>query len=330
MQTNRTRVLVVRFSSIGDIVLTTPVVRCLKQQWDGNLELHFITRKAFAPVLEGNPHIDKLITIESKVSEVADQISSGGYDYVFDLHNNLRSGQVKRLVPGLAFTVDKINRAKWLMVNFKVNRLPNLHIVDRYMATTKAFGIENDGLGLDYFINETDTVNIEDILPARAPYVAFAIGGAHATKRMPVEQLIAVCKRIKKAVILLGGPGDKETGDAVANAAGAHVFNACGPYNINESASLVEQADRVISHDTGLMHIAAALGKDVISVWGNTIPAFGMSPYLQEGKGSSTVMEVNELSCRPCSKIGYENCPKKHFRCMVDQDVEAIAAAANK
>jgi len=122
----------------------------------------------------------------------------------------------------------------------------------------------------------------------------------------------------------LGGKEDFEKGERISNSIGENVFNACGKFNINQSASLVKQAKKVITNDTGLMHIAAAFRKDIISLWGNTIPEFGMFPYMPGDENKSHILEVKDLSCRPCSKLGYKSCPKKHFDCMQKIDVDEI------
>lgn len=223
------------------------------------------------------------------------------------------------------------------MVKLKWNRLPDRHIVARYLDTTKDWTIEYDGKGLDYFIpqdQELDPAELaeryfshQEILRAAVAeqqYVALVIGAAHATKRLPEEKIISIAKAIKHPVFLLGGPAEKEQGARIAQAAGQQVINTCGALQLHQSTSLVRQAAVVISHDTGMMHIAAAFNKDIISIWGNTIPAFGMYPFFAKGQGSNTIVQVNQLSCRPCSKIGYDQCPKGHFKCMQQIDESRI------
>lgn len=202
-----------------------------------------------------------------------------------------------------------------------------MHIVDRYLGTTSLFDVQNDGKGLDYFIPPGDEVDIATLPGAFAPgYIAFSIGGKHATKQLPAEKIIRLCRQINKPVLLLGGQDDRETASLVGKHAGSIIFNACGLYNINQSASLVRQSRVVITHDTGLMHIAAAFNKKIISLWGNTIPEFGMYPYQSDPR--SVIFEIKGLSCRPCSKIGFSKCPRKHFRCMNDLDEKQIAEKA--
>jgi ADP-heptose:LPS heptosyltransferase len=186
--------------------------------------------------------------------------------------------------------------------------------------------ILNDGKGLDYFIPSAEEVAL-NLLPEpfREGFITFVIGGKHTTKIFPEEKVAEVCHKISRPVVLLGGKEDEERGRRIELLAKGAVYNACGRFSINQSASLIRQARQVITNDTGLMHIAAAFGKTIISIWGNTIPEFGMYPYL-EGKEypRSLISEVKGLSCRPCSKLGFDKCPKGHFRCMVDQDIDAM------
>ena len=318
------KILIIRFSSIGDIVLTTPVVRCLHKQLGA--EVHYLTKKNFKGIVENNPYVKHVWTIDKDVSEISTDLKAENFDYVIDLHKNLRSLQVKRALSTASFVFHKLNVEKWLMVNFKINRLPDVHIVDRYMKTVETLGVKNDGLGLDYFIPAKDEVDIATLnIPPQ--YIAFVIGAAHATKRLPRQKIVEICNGIKLPIVLLGGKDDLENSQFIENQTIGDVINLCGQLNLNQSASVVRQAKTVITHDTGLMHIAAAFRKDIVSVWGNTIPEFGMTPYLPTN--GSTFFEVNNLKCRPCSKIGFDKCPKGHFRCMNDQNTEGVISAIN-
>lgn len=310
------KILIIRFSSIGDIILTTPVLRCLKKQLP-ETEIHYLTKKSFRSILESNPYISKIHTIEKDVSEITSALKEENFDEIIDLHNNLRTLQTKLLLRKRSSTFKKLNFRKWLLVRFKINVMPKLHVVDRYLETVKHLGIKNDTLGLDYFIPAKDEVDLQTLPTAHQKgYIGFVIGAKHFTKQLPVEKAISICKKINQPLVLLGGKEDRDRGERIANAVGGSVYNACGVYNLNQSASLVKQATRIISHDTGLMHVAAAFKKDIISVWGNTVPALGFSPY-KPGPGSK-IVEVQGLSCRPCSKIGYDKCPKGHFKCMME------------
>jgi ADP-heptose:LPS heptosyltransferase len=326
------KILLIRFSSIGDIVLTTPVIRCLKTQLD-EVEIHYATKQNFKSIFEENPYIDKVHFLGDSLMDYIGQLREERFDYIIDLHHNLRTSIIKKALGVKSYSFNKLNWKKWLIVNLKIDRLPNVHIVDRYLDTVKVLGVKNDSLGLDYFIPEKDEVPMEWLPEThRSGYVAYAIGGQHATKKLPLKRIIDLCDKINKPIVLLGGKEDIENGEQIKQffegtkgsesfEAGLKelnkktiIYNACGKYGLNQSASLIKQARYVFSHDTGLMHIAAAFKKEIFSLWGNTIPSFGMYPY----RTKFTVLENNKLSCRPCSKIGYEKCPRGHFKCMND------------
>lgn len=324
------KILVIRFSSIGDIVLTSPIVRCLKNQIM-DCELHFLTKKAFVSIVVNNPNVDKVHSIEKDVNEIIPQLYKEDFDFVVDLHNNIRTYLVKKKLKKPSASFNKLNIQKWILVNFKRNFLPDIHIVDRYFKTLESLGVENDNQGLDFFIDENDKIK-KSQLPEyhRDGFIGIVIGGKHSTKILPDEKIISICKKINKPIILLGGPDDFEKGEIIQKNFGDKVYNSCGKYSINQSASLISLAEKVITNDTGLMHIAAAYKKKIVSVWGNTVPAFGMYPYLPEAvKENSLIVEVKNLNCRPCSKIGFKECPKKHFKCMNLIDEEKILGFVN-
>jgi ADP-heptose:LPS heptosyltransferase len=311
------KILILRFSSIGDIVLTTPVIRNLKQQMP-SAEIHYCTKAPFKDLIQDNPYLDKIFLLEKDLSELVIRLKAEKYDYIIDLHHNLRTRIIKWRLGTKSFSFNKLNFKKWLYVNAKINLLPDVHIVDRYMDTLKKFNIKNDLKGLDYFIPSTDEVNISHFPDSyRHGFIAFAIGAQHYTKKLPPDRIIELCEKINQPIILLGGKEDEEVGKYVEayfirKNKEFKIYNACGKFRLNQSASIINQAQAIYTHDTGLMHIAAALKKSVFSIWGNTVPAFGMYPYLTEFK----ILERKGLSCRPCSKIGYKKCPKEHFKCM--------------
>jgi ADP-heptose:LPS heptosyltransferase len=317
------KILVVRFSSIGDIVLTTPILRCIKQQLQ-NIELHYITKHSFLSVIENNTYVDKVFTIKDSLKDVIPQLKKENYDYIIDLHHNVRTLRLKTALGKKSFSFNKLNWEKFLVVNFKKNKLPNIHIVDRYFETVQSLGVNNDGKGLDYFINEKDEIDIPSALPSmfHQDYHALVVGGSYFTKQIPLNKLKEICTKSSLPLILLGGKEDAAIAEQVYQLHKNKTINLCGKLNLNQSASIIQQATKVITSDTGLMHIAAAFKKDIISLWGNTIPEFGMGPYLA-GKNSQ-ILEVKDLSCRPCSKLGYKKCPKGHFKCMNDIEIKSI------
>lgn len=320
-ETRELKFLIVRFSSIGDIVLTTPVIRCLRNEYP-QATIHYLTKKKFAAIVQSNPHLDKVLLLEENFNKIIEQIENEEYDYIIDLHHNLRTLRIKNSIRDIPFySFNKLNIEKWIYTNFKINRMPHIHIVDRYMATVRKLGVKNDGLGLDYFIPENDKIKEGDIPFSHLQgYIAIAIGAAHNTKKLPAYKLKELVEKIKFPIILLGGKEDFTNGEKIAASDPIKIYNACGKFSLNESADIIRNAKLVISHDTGLMHIAAAFKKNILSVWGNTVPSFGMTPY----KTNYEVFQVNKLWCRPCSKTGFDKCPLGHFKCMNEQSMNAI------
>lgn len=314
------KILVIRFSSIGDIVLTTPVIRCLKRQLGA--EIHYYTKPAFQSILEANPYIDKVHLLSKGRFPFLKQLREENFDYIVDLHNNLRTRLVKLYLgrPSMAFR--KLNFEKFLLVNFKINRLPDTHIVDRYLDTVRKLQVRDDGEGLDYFIPKNAEVDLSQLPPThQSGYDAMVVGASFGTKRLPLHKLRELSQVISSPIVVLGGKEDMEAGHYLEKTFPGKVYNGVGKYSLNQSASLVRQANTVYSHDTGLMHIAAAFQKKIVSIWGNTVPSFGMYPY----KTPFEVIENKALPCRPCSKIGYNQCPEGHFLCM-----EALRFEADK
>jgi len=302
------------------------VIRCLRKKYP-EAEIHFLTKHTYKHIVAHNPYINKVHTLGDSYELMLHELATEAYDYIIDLHHNLRTLRIKKhLKNAQSFAYNKLNIEKFILTNFKINTLPKKHIVDRTFDCIQALGVQNDGLGLDYFIPDFDRVKESDLPTAHMHgYIAMVIGAALATKKLPVHKLKSLCKAIDHPIVLLGGKEDYEAGQAIAEADEIKIYNACGKFNLNESADLIKKSTLVITHDTGLMHIAAALQKPIISIWGNTVPALGMYPYY--GNISNMVydvVEVNKLWCRPCSKIGYQKCPRGHFKCMENIAVNDI------
>lgn len=324
----KVKILIIRLSSIGDIVLTSLVVRCLKSQLE-NVEIHFISKKQYACILKANPYIDKVHVLEENFGELIHELVPEKFNYIIDLHNNFRSARLKRSLRAKSFSVNKLNWQKMLLIRFKINRLPQKHIVDRYLEATSELQIVNDGKGLDYFIAKKEEFKTKDLPgPFQKGFVAFVIAGTYNTKKLPVEKISEICHKIDFPVILLGGKREFDEGEKVLSQSKGNILNYAGKISLNSSASLVRDAKIVLTNDTGLMHIAAAFNKKILSFWGNTVPAFGMVPY--QPHPNSKLMEIEGLKCRPCSKLGFHKCPKKHFKCMNEIDVDTIVDWINQ
>jgi ADP-heptose:LPS heptosyltransferase len=331
------KILVIRLSSIGDIVLTTPVLRCIKEQIPG-CTLHFAVKKAFLPVVEANPNIDQLHIFEKGLNRFVGQLKKERFDHIIDLHNNYRSFVIRKMLSGSTQVFRKRNIAKWLKVNLPSLSPPVSHVTGRYFEAVSALGVVDDEKGCEYYIPD-EARQITGKLPVgfENTYLAAVVGGRYKTKQIPPEKLAEICRKVNLPVVLLGGPEDQEQAESVLQKVFAEsrsdtninpVINMCGKASLHESAALIAGSACVVTPDTGLMHIAAALGKKVVSVWGNTIPDLGMYPWYgsaQKTAGMSRVSEVQGLECRPCSKLGFEKCPRGHFDCMLRQNPDMIA-----
>lgn len=316
-------ILVIRFSSIGDIVLSTPVFRLLKLKFP-DAKITFVTKDKFRGILEGNKHIDRILAWDNlKDREELSQIS---FDAIVDLHSNLRSFMVKLRFWNVPRTsLNKENLYKFLFTLSKWKRFEVSSIVDRYVETLKGWNIVNDNCGLDYEGQESE-VGLEEI----GKYVAIVLGGTYTTKRIPqnkLEELFAEMQKTK--FVLIGGKEELELGNLLVEKYKDRVISKCGQLNINESAGVLKRSELVIAGDTGMAHIAAALGKPLALIWGNTDRGYGMSPVPKPGVELKH-FEVEGLGCRPCSKLGFAACPKEHFKCMEAQKMGEVMQFAEK
>jgi ADP-heptose:LPS heptosyltransferase len=319
------KILVIRFSSMGDIIYTTPVVRCIKKQVP-NAEVHFLTKPAFKYIYDNNPYVDKLLLLKPSLSNTIAEIKAEKYDYIVDLHNNLRTAIIKLRTGIKSSTYKKEPLKKWLSLKFKLKLVASTHLVDRYLKATIPLGVVNDGEPIDYYVKAEH--QLDKLLPAshQKGYIAFIIGATHFTKRMPNEKIISICDQFNLPVVLLGGNDVKANGDVIAAAIGTNIYNACGLTSLDESVYLVSKAESIIGFDTGLTHIAEAFNKPIVSIWGGTVPELlGVQPYMVK----DVLVAGVDLDCRPCSKFGLEKCPLGHFKCMNDMPVDEIVEFSN-
>ena len=301
------KILIIRFSSIGDIVLTTPILRCLKGQ--AVCELHYLTKSHYKDILSCNPHIDKIFIIKKYLKSVIKDLKKENYDYIIDLHNNLRSSWVKMQLRGVSsFSLKKDNFKKALLLYFGINILRK-HVVDRYFLTVKDLNIVNDNGSLDYFL--PFGLNLD--FNVNQKFIAWCIGGSYEQKKLSSDQIISVCNQIPTTVLLLGGSNEKSLGDMVVHTTtNGKVYNFCGTFSINESAYLIQKSVLVLTNDTGMMHIASAFRKKIISFWGCTKPSLGFYPYKANNQ---SIAVIHEPHSRPCSKHG-KYCRKTRKGCV--------------
>jgi ADP-heptose:LPS heptosyltransferase len=341
------RLLFIRFSSIGDIVFTTPAIRCAKEQIPG-VEIHFLTKTAMKAVTIGNPYIDHFHYFDKDLQATINQLKACKFDYIIDLHKNYRTYQIQKALGVPSLSYEKLSLQKFVLTKLHLNFMPMRHIADRCLDALSSLGIVNDGKGLDYFIPKETTIN-NSALPAsfQSGYIALVIGASYATKKLPVSALQQLCHKIPYPIVLIGGKEDEAQGAAVEAINPIKVWNACGKFNLQESALLVKQSRTVISHDTGFLYIACAFHKKTVAIWGATSPALQVEPYYPtvqqvnqttlNTNTASTILNSNEmyfnaivpnLPCQPCSNYGTNHCPQGHFACMQQQDLQSIADKA--
>lgn len=323
------KVLIIRLSSIGDIILTTPVIRALKKQIQA--DVHFLCKKSFVPLLSEHPEVSKVWSydVDQPFQDQIKPLKEEQFDHVVDLHRNLRSRRIIRSLGVPSTTFPKLNMQKWLMVNLKWDMLPELHIVDRYLEAIAPLQCRKDQEGLDFYIHPDHFVDLNAHGLQSESYCVFVVGAAHETKQVPIDQAIPLLNQINLPIVLLGGHNDRQKAAELEAELCGQVQNFCGSLSLQESASIIDQSAIVLTPDTGLMHMAAALKKPTIVFWGNTIPDFGMGPYYGDRDIPTMNVEIEGLRCRPCSKIGSQHCPKGHFKCMRHWNPLEIAEKVN-
>ena len=317
------KILCIRLSAMGDLIVTTPIYRVLHEQLGA--EVHLVAKPVFAPVVAHNPHVARLIAYREGVGA---ELAREGYDLVVDLHGSIRSHLLRaRLgVPTVGFR--KRNLEKSLLPR-GIDLLGGEHLLHRYFFALRYLGVRDDGRGLDYYVQPAEAAAAAGhTAPTGGDYVAVVLGATHYTKRMPPALVAEAIGRLDRPVVLLGGA------DVTALAAeviarlppGAPVLDLCDRLPLRESIAVLAEAAGVVAGDTGLMHVTAALRRPMVVVWGNTAPAIGMYPwYPAADRARWASAEVLGLDCRPCSRIGFAACPRGHFRCMREQRAAAIA-----
>lgn len=322
------KILFIRLSSIGDIVLTTPLVRCVNQQI-ANVEIHYLCKDSYRLLLSSNPNIHQLHTFNKEDKTLKNRLKDEKFDYVIDLQHNRHSKSICRYLKVSHRSFPKLNVRKWILVNFKINLLPNVHIVDRYFKALEDLNVTNDNKGLDFYISDQ---YIHQIQKENLPevFVAVAVGSKHNTKQLPKEKLLEISQKTDIPFVFLGDKNDAVIVEYLQTHLQKPSYNLCGKLNLQESADCVSKAKILLCGDTGLMHIAAALNTPIVSIWGNTVPAFGMYPYMPMNQDKYVIVENKKLFCRPCSKLGFKRCPLGHFKCMQSLSVEEIVACLNR
>ncbi len=319
--------LVIRFSSIGDIVLTTPALRCAKNQIPG-VEIHFLTKLSMKDLVIGNPYIHHCHFLDNNIDLTIAALKEIPFDYIIDLHQNIRSWKIRKALGVPAFSYKKLSLQKWLLAKLHLNFLPKTHVCDRYINALQHFNVSNDGKGLDYFFPKDYNFKAANLPTSHlAGFVAFVIGASYFNKKLPVQKWIELAKQINKPIVLIGGIEDVTIANEIAAAVPDYIYNAAGKYDLKESASIIQMAQVVVSHDTGFLHVAAAFQKPTITIWGATSPALQFEAYYPAGAITPHYNSiVPNLNCQPCSKQGEDKCHQGHFACMRLQNMNTLAS----
>lgn len=312
---NPGKILVIRLSAMGDVVLTTPALRSLRRRFP-DARIDFLVKAAYAQVLQHNPSVDRVIPFEGEMRAAVEALRKENYDLVVDLHNNLRSKYLRRALAPRRVVLDKERWRTNLYIRLGIGSLPTTHVVERYQRAIAPLGCTPDDAGLDFFLMEEERERARLRLQSFSTVapVAVVLGATKATKRWPTAYFAELLNALQLPVVLLGGPAEREEAHALLQQLQVPAFDAVGTYTIAQAAAFMRECRWVITHDTGMMHIAAAMNMKIFSIWGQTVPALGFSPY----KADWVAIENKGLNCRPCSKIGYDSCPKKHFKCMLE------------
>lgn len=317
MKTDNLKILVIRFSAIGDIVLTLPILSAVRKKFP-TAEIHFLTKKIFHGLLEENPEIDKIIYLDRNFSEIKNTLLLEGYRYIIDLHNNFRTLILRWYFIGRKnnptfLTYHKYWLKRWLLIHLKIDlKIP--HIVDRYFGAVASLGIINDASPKKMSLPKNYT--LPDGLSL--PFVVLVMGTNHYTKTIPPNKLKEIVESIDEKIVLIGGSDEVQKGEILAKSYPEKVISLCGKTSLMESACIINEAIFVVTPDTGMMHIAASLAKKIYLVWGNTTPSLGFTPYVTSAASKVSFLENTNLPCRPCHKHGQDYCPKGHFACMQD------------
>ena len=324
------RVLCVRFSSIGDVLLTTPLVRALHRRHP-DAELYFVTKRAMAPLIVENPYLDRVIELEPKerITDLARRLRALRPTHGLDLHGSLRSAALRLLVPCQWSGYSKRKLARTALIAAKINMYgKHVPVPVRYFEAARALDVQPDGGPPEFFLAPAARDGVARWLGARGldgqPFAALAPGAAHATKRWPLHHWRALAEHLRGmgyGLVAVGGAGDRQ----LAGELGPGAHNAAGEFTLQETGACLARATVLVSGDTGVMHMATGVGTRVVALFGPTVEPFGFFPYAR----GAEVLE-RDLGCRPCSAMGTARCPLGHHHCLEEIFPDQVAAAVQR
>ncbi len=305
------KILIIRFSSFGDIVLSFPLLSIIKENHP-EVVIHYLTRERYFPLLQLNDNIDLILYTDSdKRGKLRDYIMKGQYDLIIDLHKNHLSYYCTLFTGTKILRIKKDNLKKLLLVKFKINLLRDvIPVFLKYINSCKDFlQLSDNGF-------QISKLNIFNDRLIKDKYFVIAPCSRHFTKTYPSERYEQIIEsfRDKKIILISDNVGSEiDLCKQLAEISNT-IVNYSGKLNYETLSNVIYHSELIICNDSGILHLAEALGKKVICIFGSTVKEFGFYPQLK----SSIVFENNSLTCRPCSHIGRSHCPKKHFKCMED------------
>ncbi|NPV10726.1 MAG: glycosyltransferase family 9 protein [Ignavibacteria bacterium] len=314
------KILIIRLSSLGDVLLTYPLIKILKER-ENEPVIYFLVKEKFAQAIETNPFIDGVIQLnERNQKEVKSFIKNENFDIVIDLQNNFRSHQLYPFsLKTRIYRFKKPSLKKFLLVNFKINFLKNNKSIALQYIRTVYPELDLNQLPLYFEIPKEYELRADNLLPEHFKekvLIGICPGSKHFTKRYPVDLFVQVIKTLIQkdySIALFGGSNDKEICKSLEIDSAA-VKNFQNENDLFETAALMKKCSAIITNDSGLMHLSSLLKIPTVAIFGSTIKEFGFAPIFEK----SIIVENENLDCRPCSHIGKSSCPKKHFKCMRD------------
>jgi len=302
-------ILIIRLSSLGDILLSTPLIRTIKTRYP-NIEIDIIVKRQYHDVIAHNPHLRNKYSYNSaKRKELISELKKQNYDLIIDLQSNINSRKLTARLKGKTVRFKKKTLEKFLFVNTKINLLKNApQIPVRYAKTIEGFELDDSGLDI------VTSARPSEFLLKNENYIGICPGSRHFTKMWPLDNYVKLCRLLLKNswnILLFGGITDRKICLEIKNQV-PEVINLQNDDDILQTAANMILCNAIYCNDSGMMHTACAAEVPVIAFFGSTVKEFGFTPY----KNKNVILENNNLSCRPCSHIGKNRCPEKHFKCM--------------
>lgn len=331
---NIEKILIFRLSSIGDIILTSALVRCVRNKYP-DASIDFVVKKQFSQLIKNNPHINNVIDLDTSLGfvglkQLRKQIQESNYDIFLDIHKNFRSLYCRSFLRKTKVSRYRKNVVKrTLLTSFGIDLYSDeLPVYQRFIDAAKLYGVDYDGKKTEFYLSEEDITDFQRIakengIDVERKYLVFGPGASFSNKQWPLEYFTILADMLQKhriQIIIIGGKSEEKfSSEICSGSSNKNLVNLSGKLSLLQSATILKHAGLTVVNDTGMLHLSEALGVPVVGLYGPTSHQLGYYPILENSKGMGI-----ELSCRPCSKMGANSCPKKHFKCMKDLKPEMV------